>query len=80
MKNLNEIRLDETYTENRLKGFRIQDVQIENVEKKKLDLTLIQKNIKKFEKRAETVKEDLKKNFKMLKKKSDQIEELRKNL
>ena len=41
--------------------------------KKKFDLTLIQRNAEKFEKKAETVEEDSKKNFEMLKKKSDQI-------
>ena len=71
MKELNEARFDETYAENRLKRFRTRDVRIENVEEKKLDLTLIQKNAEKFEKRAETAEEDLKKNFEMLKKKFD---------
>ena len=79
MKELNEIRFDETYAENRLKRFRIRNVRAENVEEEKLDLTLIQKDVEEFEKKAETVEEDSKKNFEMLKKKSDQIEELREN-
>ena len=71
MKELNEIRFDETYTENRLKRFRTRNVRIENIKEKKLDLTLIQKNAEKFEKKAETAEEDFEKKFKMLKKKSD---------
>ena len=37
--------------------------------KKKLDLTLIQKNVENFEKRIETAEKDFEKKFKMLKKK-----------
>ena len=54
-------------------------MQIKNAEEKKLDLTLIQKDAEKFEKRTKTVEENFKKKFEMLKKKSDQIEELREN-
>ena len=79
LKELNETRLDETYAENRLKRFRIRNVQVENAEEKKFDLTLIQKNAEKFERKAETVEEDSKKNFEMLRKKFDQIEELKEN-
>ena len=79
MKKLNEIHLDETYAKNRLKRFRTRDVRIENNEEKKLDLTLIQKNAEKFKKKAEIVEKSLKENFEMLKKKSDQIKELRKD-
>ena len=79
LKELNETHFDETYAENRLKCFRIRDVRAENVKEEKLDLTLIQKNAEKFEKRVETAEEDSKENFEMLKKKFDQIEELRKN-
>ena len=79
MKELNEACLDETYAENRLKRFRTRNVRVENIEEKKFDLTLIQKNAEEFEKKAETAEENFKKKFKMLKKKSDQIEELRKN-
>ena len=71
MKELNETCFDETYVENRLECFRTRNVQIENVKKEKLDLTLIQKNAEKFEKKAEIVEEDFEKKFKMLKKKSD---------
>ena len=79
MKELNETRLDETYAENRLKCFRTRNVRAENVEEKKFNLTLIQRDVEKFEKRAETAEENSKKNFEMLKKKSDQIKELRKD-
>ena len=68
---MNETDFNETYAENRLKCFRIRNVRVENAEEKELDLTLIQKNAEKFEKRAETVEENSKKNFEMLKKKSD---------
>ena len=44
-------------------------MQVENVEEKKFDLTLIQKNVEKFEKKIKIIKENLKENFKMLKKK-----------
>ena len=79
MKELNEIHLDETYAENRLKRFRTRNVRVENVEKEKFNLTLIQKNAEEFEKRTETVEKDFEEKFKMLKRKSDQIEELRKD-
>ena len=46
-------------------------MRIENAEKEEFDLTLIQKNVEKFEKRTEIAEEDLKENFEMLKKKSD---------
>ena len=36
LKELNEVRFDETYAENRLKCFRTWNVQVENVEKKSL--------------------------------------------
>ena len=54
-------------------------MRIENAEEEKLDLTLIQKNVKKFKKRIEIVEENFKEKFEMLKKKSDQIEELKEN-
>ena len=76
---MNEACFNETYAENRLKRFKIRNVRIENVEEKKLNLTLIQKNAEKFEKKAETAEENFKKKFKMLKKKFDQIKELRKD-
>ena len=71
MKKLNEIHFDETYVKNRLKRFRTRDVQTENAEEEKLNLTLIQKNAEKFEKKTETAEEDSEEKFKILKKKSD---------
>ena len=71
MKELNETRLDETYAENRLKHFRTRNVRIENIEEKKFNLTLIQKNAEEFEKRAETAEKSFEEKFKMLKKMSD---------
>ena len=71
LKELNETRLDETYAENWLKCFRTRNVRAENVEKEKLDLTLIQKNAEKFEKRAEIAEENFEEKFEMLKKKFD---------
>ena len=68
---MNEVRLDETYAENRLKRFRTRNVRIENAEEKEFNLTLIQKDAEKFEKKVKTAEEDLKENFEMLKKKSD---------
>ena len=79
MKELNETHFDETYAENRLKHFKNRNVRVENAKEKKLDLTLIQKNVEKFEKKTETVEENFEEKFEMLKKKSDQIEELKKD-
>ena len=45
----------------------------------KFNLTLIRKDVKKFEKRVEIVEENFEENFKMLKKKFNQIKELREN-
>ena len=36
LKEMNEVRLNETYAENRLKHFRIRKTRIENTEKKRL--------------------------------------------
>ena len=77
MKELNETRLDETYAENQLKRFRIRNVRTENVKKKKFDLTLIQKDAEKFEKKDKIAEKDSEEKFEMLKRKSDQIEKLR---
>ena len=71
LKELNETRFDETYAENRLKCFRIRNVRAEDAEEKKFNLTLIQKNVEKFEKKTETAEKDFKKKFEMLKKESD---------
>ena len=76
---MNKARFDETYAENRLKRFRIRDVQAENVKEKKFDLTLIQENVEEFEKKTETAEEDFKEKFEMLKRESDQIKKLKKN-
>ena len=70
-KELNEAHFDETYAENRLKRFKTQNVWIENVEKEKFNLTLIQKDAEKFKKKVEIAEKDSEKKFKMLKKKSD---------
>ena len=79
LKKLNEICLNETYVENRLKQFRIQKMQIENIEKKKINLMKFWKNIIKFKKTIETVKKNFEENFEIKKKNVDQIEKLRKN-
>ena len=71
LKELNEARFDETYAENRLKRFRTWDVQTENIEEEKLDLTLIQKDAEEFKKKAEIAEENFKEKFEMLKRKSD---------
>ena len=71
LKELNETCFDETYAENRLKCFRTRDVRAENVEEKKLNLTLIQRDAEKFEKKTETAEENFEEKFKMLKKESD---------
>ena len=71
LKELNETHLDETYAENRLKHFKTWDVRAENAEEEKFDLTLIQKNVEKFERRAKIAEKDFKEKFEMLKKKSD---------
>ena len=71
MKKLNEARFDETYAENRLKRFRTRNVRAENVEEEELDLTLIQRNAEKFERKVETVEENFEEKFEMLRRKSD---------
>ena len=47
LKELNKIHFDETYAENRLKNFKTQNVQIEDVEKFKKKLKLLKKILKK---------------------------------
>ena len=54
-------------------------MRVKDVEEEKFDLTLIQKNAEKFKKKAETAEESSEKKFKMLRKKSDQIKELKKD-
>ena len=46
-------------------------MRIENVEKKKIDLTKFLKNVEKFEKMIETAEENFEENFEMKKKNSD---------
>ena len=76
---MNEIHLDETYAENRLKCFRTRKMRVENVEKEKIDLTKSLKDIEEFEKMIKTAEKNFEENFEMRKKDSDQIEELRKD-
>ena len=54
-------------------------MRVENAEEKKLDLTIIQRNAEKFEKKTENVEKNFEKKFEMREKKSDQIEKLRKD-
>ena len=79
LKKMNEVRLNETYAENRLKRFRIQKMRVENVEEKKIDLTKSLKNIEKFEKMIEIAEKNFKKDFEMKEENFNQIEKLRKN-
>ena len=79
LKKMNEVRLNETYAENRLKRFKIRKVRAENVEEKKIDLTRSLENIKEFEEMIEIVEEDFEKNFEMKKENSNQIEKLKKD-
>ena len=64
---MNEICLNETYAENRLKRFKIRKMRAENVEKKKIDLTRFLKSIEEFKKMIEIVEKDFKENFEMKK-------------
>ena len=64
---MNEAHLNETYIENRLKCFRIRKMRVENVERKKIDLTKLLKSIKKFEEMIEIVEKNFEKNFEMKK-------------
>ena len=79
LKKMNEIHLNETYAENRLKRFRIRKMRVENIEKKKIDLTRFLKNIKKFEEMIEIAEKSFEENFEMKEENSNQIEKLRKN-
>ena len=67
LKKINEVRLNETYVENRLKRFRIRKMRIENVKEKKIDLTKFLKNIKKFEEMIEIAEKNFKEDFEMRK-------------
>ena len=79
LKKMNEVRLNETYVENRLKRFKIRKMRVENVEEKEIDLTKSLKNAEKFEKMIEIVEKSFKENFEMRKKNSDQIKKLKKD-
>ena len=65
LKKMNEVYLNETYAENRLKHFRTWKVRIENAEKEKIDLTRFLKDIEKFKKMIEIVEKSFEKNFEM---------------
>ena len=60
--------MNETYVENQLKHFRIQEMRVENVEKEKIDLTKSLENIEEFKKMIEIVEKNFEKNFEMRKK------------
>ena len=79
LKKMNEVRLNETYAENRLKCFRIQKMRTENVEEKKIDLTRILRDIEEFKKMIEIVEESFEKDFEMKEENFNQIEKLKKN-
>ena len=77
LKKMNEVHLNETYVENRLKRFRIRKMRIKNAEEEKIDLTKLLKNIKKSEKMIEIVKKSFEENFEMKEKDFNQIEKLK---
>ena len=68
---MNEVRLNETYVENRLKRFKIRKIRIENVEKEKIDLIRSLRGAEEFEKIIEIVKENFKEDFEMKKENFD---------
>ena len=79
LKKMNEIRLNETYAENRLKRFKTRKMRIKNAEKEKIGLTKSLKNIKKFKEMIEIAEKNFEKNFEMKKEDFNQIEKLRKD-
>ena len=79
LKKMNEIRLNETYAENRLKHFKIQEMRVENIKEEKIDLTKSLRSAEKFKKMIETAEKDFEKNFEMRKENSDQIKKLKKD-
>ena len=79
LKKMNETRLNETYVENQLKRFKTWKMRIENVEKKKIDLTKFLKNAEKFKEMIEIAEKNFKENFEMKKKNFDQIKKLKKD-
>ena len=74
LKKMNEVHLNETYAENRLKRFKTRKMQVENVEEKKIDLTKFLKDIEKFEKMIEIVEKSFEENFEMREENFNQIE------
>ena len=50
-----------------MKRFKTRKMQIENIEKEKIDLTKSLKNVKKFKKITETAEKSFEENFKMKK-------------
>ena len=52
-----------------MKRFKSRKMQIENVEKKKMNLIKFLKNVEKFKKMIEIVEKNFKKNFEIMKKK-----------
>ena len=77
LKKINKVRLNETYTENRLKHFRILKVRIENVKEKKINLTKSLKDVEEFEKIIEIVEKSFEKNCEMKEENFNQIEKLK---
>ena len=71
LKEMNEVRLNETYVENQLKRFRIRKMRTENVKKEKIDLTKFLKDVEKFKKMIEIVEKSFEKNFEMKEKDFD---------
>ena len=71
LKKMNEARLNEIYTENRLKRFRTRKVRTENVKEKKIDLTKSLESIEKFEEMIEIAEKNFKENFEMKKENSN---------
>ena len=68
LKKMNEVCLNETYIENRLKYFKVRKMQVENIKKKEINLTKSLKNVEKFKKMIETAEKNFEKNFEMRKK------------
>ena len=54
-------------------------MRVENVKKKKIDLTKFLKNVEEFKRMIETVEKNFEKNFEIKKENSDQIEKLKKD-
>ena len=79
LKKMNEVRLNETYAENRLKRFKTRKMRVENAEEKKIDLTKSLKNIKEFKEMIKIVEKSFEKNFEIKEKNFNQIEKLKKD-